>query len=179
MRRIRFGIRSILVLATVVAVFMFVMNEWQRYSREHVFITVLDAANGVQISEFQYRTWVITKESGVAPEWSQWSKQKNARVSSIKVLANCKLFIEVQAIGFPIGQHVEKESMLVSPELSHQLTLRIKGAFRVTGIIVDEKSGKPIERVVVVLARWVAPKQCSFEMVVPILSFISHLIPRI
>ena len=149
MRRIRFGIRSILVLATVVAVFMFVMNEWQRYSREHVFITVLDAANGVQISEFQYRTWVITKESGVAPEWSQWSKQKNARVSSIKVPANCKLFIEVQAIGFPIGQHVEKESMLVSPELSHQFTLRIKGAFRVTGIIVDEKSGKPIERVVV------------------------------
>ncbi len=149
MPQFRFGIRSILVLVTVVAVFMFGMNERQRYFREHVFVTVLDAANGTQVSEYRLRTWVITKDSGVAPEWSDWSKHNSPSSLPIKVPAHCRLVINVQAIGFPEGCHVEAGAMLVSPDLSHQCSMRITKSFQMTGSIVDATTSEPINRVVV------------------------------
>ncbi len=149
MPQIRFGIRSILVLATVVAVFMFGMNERQRYFREHVFVTVLEAATGTQVSEYRLRTWVITKDSGVAPEWSDWSKHNSTSSLPIKVPAHCRLVINVQAIGFPEGCHIEAGSMLVSPDLSHQYSVRITKSFRIEGSIVDATTGEPIAGVVV------------------------------
>ncbi len=149
MPQFRFGIRSILALVTVVAVFMFGMNERQRYFREHVFVTVLDAATGTQVSEYRLRTWVITKDSGVAPEWSDWSKHNSPSSLPIKVPAHCRLAINVQAIGFPEGCHIEAGSMLVSPDLSHQFSMRITKSFRIAGSIVDATTREPIAGVVV------------------------------
>ncbi len=168
MTRIQFGLRSILVLATLVASFMLYVLERQRYFREHVFIKVVDNSNGVQLSAFRYRTWLITKDSPITPEWSPWVVHHGVGPLPFQLPANCKLKIEAQASGFPPGLNVERESMLVSPEVSHQLTLRVSatlqgqietetdkpkiepveplgGAFQLKGQVVNDK-GTPIPK---------------------------------
>jgi hypothetical protein len=82
MKRLRFGIRSILILATMVAIFMFFMLERRRYFREHVFITVLDSSSGIQLNQFQYRTWIITQDSPPWPKWSDWKSFQRGGIRS-------------------------------------------------------------------------------------------------
>lgn len=121
---------------------MFVMLERQRYFREHVFITVLDAATGVQIYEFQYRAWVITQNSGVTPDWSNWTEYKGDSAFPFKLPAFCKLHVEIKGIGFPQRYRVEKVSLLVFPTSSHQMSVRIAKSFRQTGLIVDDDTNE-------------------------------------
>ncbi len=149
MRRFRFGIRTVLLLAAIVAFSMLIMLERQRYFREHVFVTVLDSQTGVAISEFQYRTWVITKDSAPRVEWSPWSNQRGSSPFSIRVPAYCRFHVEVLAIGVPNSRSVESGTMLVLPESSHNMTLRIANSYRATGVIVDSSTNEPIEGVVV------------------------------
>lgn len=149
MRRFRFGIRTILLLAAIVAFCMHILLERQRYFREHVFVTVLDSVTGVQISEFQYRTWVITKDSPPRVEWSHWGNHRGSSPFPIQVPAYCRFHIEVLAIGVPNSPNVESGTMLVLPESSHNMTLRIFNSYRATGVIVDSRTNEPMEGVVV------------------------------
>ena len=149
MKRLRFGIRSILILATIVALFMFVLLERRRYFREHVFITVLDSSSGIQLNQFQYRTWVITQDSPPQPEWSDWNTFQGGKPFAFKLPAFCKLHVEAKAPGLP-GRFVgTSTTLLLVPETSHELTLRIANTTPVTGSVVDDETNEPIEGVVV------------------------------
>ncbi len=149
MKRLRFGIRSILILATMVAIFMFIMLERRRYFREHVFITVLDSSTGIQLNQFQYRTWLITQASPPWPEWSDWKKFQGDTPLAFKLPAFCKLHVEAHA-----GGAMERETMLVLPESSHELTLRIGSltSIPMMGSVVDDETNEPVAGVVVGLA---------------------------
>lgn len=149
MKRLRFGIRSILILATMVALFMFIMLERRRYFREHVFITVLDSSSGVQLPQFQYRTWVITHDSPPWPEWSDWKTFEGDKPFALKLPAFCQLQVEVKAPGLSSRFGGTKTTLLVVPETSHELTLRIANTTPVTGSVVDDETNEPIEGVVV------------------------------
>ena len=149
MRRFRFGIRTVLLLAAIVAFSMLILLERQRYFREHVFVTVLDSVTGVQISGFQYRTWVITKDSPPRVEWSPWGNHRGSSPFSIQVPAYCRFHIEVLAIGVPNSRNAESGTLLVLPESAHNITLRIANSYRASGVIVDSSTNEPIEGVVV------------------------------
>ena len=149
MKRLRFGIRSILILATIVALFMFVLLERRRYFREHVFITVLDSSSGIQLTQFQYRTWVITQDSPPWPEWSDWKTFQGDKPFAFKLPAYCKLHIEAKALGLPERFAGTQTTLLVVPEASHELTLRSGNSTPVTGSVVDDETNEPIEGVVV------------------------------
>jgi hypothetical protein len=149
MKRLRFGIRSILILATIVAIFMFIMLERRRYFREHVFITVLDSSSGIQLNQFQYRTWVITQASPPWPEWSVWKTFQGDKPFAFKLPAYCKLHFEAKASGLPGRFGGASTTLLVVPDASHDLTLRIANATLMTGSVIDDETNEPIEGVVV------------------------------
>lgn len=128
---------------------MFIMLERRRYFREHVFITVLDSSSGVQLNQFQYRTWVITQDSPPWPEWSDWKTFQGDKPFAFKLPAFCKLHIEAKAPGLSSRFEGTKTTLLVVPETSHELTLRIANTTPVTSSVVDDESNAPIEGVVV------------------------------
>lgn len=149
MRLPRFGIRSILVLATLVALSMFGFLERQRYLREHVFVAVLDNATWAPLTEFQYRTKTISKDSDIYVEWSDWKVYRGDGTLTLRVPTFCKLSIEAQAIGFPQadshnGPFSDSLTTLIVPDASHELFLRVTNSIKVTGLVVDDETGQPI-----------------------------------
>ena len=151
---------------------MFVLLERRRYFREHVFITVLDSSSGVQLTQFRYRTWVITQDSSPQPEWSDWKSFQGDTPLAFQLPAFCKLHVEAHA-----GGAVEREAMLVLPESSHELTLRIGASSSkpMTGSVVDDETNEPVAGVVVGLAYdkhlelpptdWITDSNGHFEIV--------------
>ena len=165
--RFTFRLRTLFVLASLIAVGLFLWGERQRFFREHVYVRLIDDKTGVQINEFRYRTWIITQQSGLNPEWSEWMDHRSGSPISLKVPQNCRLNLQAQDCAKPVRQEEPSfESMLVAPETSHQWTIRLKpptkalpldeerrysksdfvdGPCVLSGRVVDEQ-GNPIPR---------------------------------
>ena len=152
--RIRFGISSILVLATLVAVGMFVLGERARYFREHVFVRVFATNSGIELSEFKYRYAIVTEKTGIDPDWSDWATYQTKRNEylALKVPAHCRLMVEAQAPYFRNQFSSITESVLVHPNGKHQLSIGVIDWFRITGVVFDADTSMPIEGTTISLA---------------------------
>ncbi len=126
-----------MVLATLVAVGLFGWGERERYLREHVFVRVVDESTGIQLDAFRFRTWIITEQSGLEPIWTDWIVQRGDTPLTLKVPQNCRLFVEAHEVGNPMEDGVPYDSMLVAPDATHQLTVRVKTGF--SNVIPDNE----------------------------------------
>ncbi len=124
--RFTFRLRTLFVLATLIAVGLFLWGERQRFLREHVYVLVVDATTGVQLNRFRYRTGIITQSSGPDPEWSEWTEHQSDKPVSLKVPQHCRIILQAQDAANPVPKERQSyESILVSPESSHQWTIRL------------------------------------------------------
>jgi hypothetical protein len=137
--RFTFRLRTLFVLATLIAVGLFLWGERQRFLREHVYVQVVDATTGAQLTHFRYRTWIITQSSGPDPEWSEWIENQSDTPLSLKVPQHCRLILQSLDSANPVGESWQSyDSMLVAPESSHQWTIRLNTQIKETS--PDEES---------------------------------------
>lgn len=127
MRSLKFGIRSILVLITVVAICLLGWLERRRYLREHFSLDVVDQVTGQTIPQFRCRWAIITQDTGIEPSWTNWTTQSGDSTFTITVPQHCKLLLEAQSLESQNDSDIEKESVLIAPDDdSHHVTLRLK-----------------------------------------------------
>jgi hypothetical protein len=119
----QFRLRSIFLVALVVALLLFGYGERRRYLREHVFIEVIDSISSVKLDRFEYRYWIITQQSGPEPVSADWTKHDGLGALTIKVPEYCQFGLQARKVGEP--EKVSETSRLLSPETSHSLSVDV------------------------------------------------------
>ncbi len=140
----QFGIRTMLVVTTLVAVCLVGWRERTRYLREHLFITVVDQSTGSLLPRFQYQTSVITSETGEEEIWSQWLEHSGPNALRVKVPEYCRLEFRARALDVAGGYRQQEQSILVLPHLSHNATLRLMEGKSFQSFLIDRTTGEPI-----------------------------------
>ncbi len=153
-------VRAIFVLATWIAIGLFLRGEHQSFLDEQVEVLLVDGGTGNKLKHFRYRTWIVTQPSGPDPEWSEWIEHKSDAPLSLTVPQHCRLNFQAQLVSHPILDAKRRyESLLVAPETNHQWTIRIEpdwdkalpkanrldGPHVLSGRVTDEQ-GNPVTK---------------------------------
>ncbi len=142
----RFQLRSLLLLTIAIALIVFGYVSYQRYQREHIFLTVVDQTSGVALPQFRFRTTIRTETGETTSQWSECRSPKGS--TAIAVPIHCLVWLEIEATE-SVPYPKQSEEFLVSPEAPHTWTRRlVKKAPQIgeplTGQLVDRESKRPI-----------------------------------
>jgi hypothetical protein len=142
----RFQLRSLLLLTIAIALMVFGYVSYQRYQREHIFLTVVDQTSGIPLNQFRFRTTIRTETGETTSQWTEFRSPKGS--TAIAVPIHCLVWLDIESSesgGYPI----QTEELLVSPDAPHTWTRRLaKKAPSIgeplTGQLVDRESKRPI-----------------------------------
>ncbi len=140
----QFGIRTMLVATTLVALCLVGWRERTRYLREHLYINVVDQTTGSLLPRFQYQTSVITSETDEEEIWSQWRDHSGQKELTLKVPEYCRLEFRARALDVAGGYSQQEQSILFLPHLSHKATLRLTEGKSFQSFLIDRTTGEPI-----------------------------------
>ena len=142
----RFQLRSLLLLTIAIALMVFGYVSYQRYQREHIFLTVVDQTSGIALSQFRFRTTIRTETGESTSQWNECRTPKDS--TAIAVPIHCRVWLQIESSesgGYPI----QTEEFLVSPDVPHTWTRRLakktpQMGEPLTGQLVDRESKRPI-----------------------------------
>ena len=140
----QFGIRTMLVETTLVALCLVGWRERTRYLREHLFVSVVDQTTGSLLPRFQYQTSIVTSETGEEKIWSQWRHHSRPNALTLEVPEYCRLEFRARALDVAGGYRQQEQSILVLPHLSHNTTLRLTEGKSFESFLIDSITGEPI-----------------------------------
>ena len=142
----RFRLRSLLLLTIAIALMVFGYVSYQRYQREHIFLTVVDQTSGIALPQFRFRTTIRTESGETTSQWSECRSPKGS--TAIAVPIHCLVWLEIEAN--ESGSYPKQtEEFLVSPDAPHAWTRRLAKKVPqigepLNGQLGDRESKRPI-----------------------------------